>query len=754
LPTVFSDQDSLKGAGVSCLMEVPKKLPTLQEWTNAYLEDKDTSVIYVYLKKEGGKEWPNAIISKVNPVYRPYLRDNRISYQNGRLVAFQKLSASNRPLVLVIVPEGLQRIIFEAYHANPTSGHLGEYKTLHRIRLRFLFPDCRKKVKEWVNKCPDCIMSRSGAHPHSELVYSWPVSSPFFILHLDVWAPGESESAYGFKYLLAAMCDLTGFVLLAEINDTTAATMAMAFMMHVLLRVGFCGVVVPDAASGFKAEFKEMCESLGLLYHDAARGNHKAVSVERFFRFLNKSMAIASEARGTNKVMVENAHLTGYAWNASVIDGTNIVRSVAAVGRPFRFPFDAELMGESDKFLQQVESNNPRQISRLHEYLRLGQAQGRFAVEILRLLTEERRMSQSERVNALREPGAFKEGDIVTVRVQMNSKAETDTVAKISFRRRGPYKVVKADGNGAYFLRKLGGPASETSVKHMAENLELLPPNILPCEPIDSADQRFLDMHYAPKYDPFKKHLGIEGYNVHWFDDNDKPEARRPPTIDNAVSEDNGEEERVEEEEEANVGSEKRRRSKREKKSPMDVPSLDEAIRGSRDRLFFIAYRHPNTLRPRWHLVQVDLEQTDRVCGTSERPDEGHYYCHFYNPPDDDEKKLSHPNCRWWPIWHEYKEEKGVIVYGSQVRVTPNQTPSPDKMVAWADVVNLGSGKIRIIGPFDFENPSSRQGVKSSSYKQYVQARIWNELFDECDKRGIIPPRLLTGKKEESQRRD
>jgi hypothetical protein len=46
---------------------------------------------------------------------------------------------------LVIVPEGLQRIIFEAYHANPTSGHLGEYKTLHRIRLRFLFPDAAER---------------------------------------------------------------------------------------------------------------------------------------------------------------------------------------------------------------------------------------------------------------------------------------------------------------------------------------------------------------------------------------------------------------------------------------------------------------------------------------------------------------------------------------------------------------------------------------------------------------------------------
>jgi hypothetical protein len=73
--------------------------------------------------------------------------------------------------------------------------------------------------------------------------------------------------------------------------------------------------------------------------------------------------------------------------------------------------------------LQQVESNNPVQAKRLHEYLRLGQSQGKFATEILRILTEERRTSQSEHVNALRAPGVFKVGDLVKVRVQVHSNA-------------------------------------------------------------------------------------------------------------------------------------------------------------------------------------------------------------------------------------------------------------------------------------------------------------------------------------------
>ena len=32
----------------------------------------------------------------------------------------------------------------------------------------------------------------------------------------------------------------------------------------------------------------------------------------------------------------------------------------------------------------------------------------------------------------------------------------------------------------------------------------------------------------------------------------------------------------------------------------------------SKDKLFFIAYRTANTLRPRWYLVQIGIEDSDK----------------------------------------------------------------------------------------------------------------------------------------------
>lgn len=61
--------------------------------------------------------------------------------------------------------------------------------------------------------------------------------------------------------------------------------------MEILLKVGACGLLV---VSTFDA-----CALLGIRLYRTSGGNHKAVSVERFFRFLNQ----ASSGRDTSNLM-------------------------------------------------------------------------------------------------------------------------------------------------------------------------------------------------------------------------------------------------------------------------------------------------------------------------------------------------------------------------------------------------------------------------------------------------------------------
>ena len=189
-----------------------------------------------------------------------------------------------------------------------------------------------------------------------------------------------------------------------------------------------------------------MCSILGIKFHAAARGNHKAVSVERFFRFLNKLLTIHANDRATNQVFIETSECAAYAWNSSAIDGTDIIRSVAALGREFKFPLDINLGStplpvDSDVFA-------------VHSFLRLAQTDSQFAMETLRLLTEERRTYHRERINGLRSQQLFELNDVVMVSVQVQSNIDTDRVAKLSYRLRGPYSIIAILGHGAYTVQK------------------------------------------------------------------------------------------------------------------------------------------------------------------------------------------------------------------------------------------------------------------------------------------------------------
>jgi hypothetical protein len=123
------------------------------------------------------------------------------------------------------------------------------------------------------------------------------------------------------------MCDLTGFILVNATCNITAHNLARLFVQEVLLKIGFCGLVVVKDGSTFKGVFQSVCSILNIDIHVAARGNHKAVDVEHFHCFLNKAIAIAANACGANAVFVEAAHTAVYAWNSSPIDGTDNIRS-------------------------------------------------------------------------------------------------------------------------------------------------------------------------------------------------------------------------------------------------------------------------------------------------------------------------------------------------------------------------------------------------------------------------------------------
>ena len=135
-----------------------------------------------------------------------------------------------------------------------------------------------------------------------------------------------------------------------------------------------CYLIVLDDGTPFKGAFVAMCQSLNLNYEVLAKRNHKGLSVEHFHRFLNKSVTIAAEDRGTIDIFVPAGIAAGYTWNSAPIDGTDILRTIPVIGRELHFPLDINL-NAAPKLIQ----NNAKAVL---DYLILTDANRHFSSSI------------------------------------------------------------------------------------------------------------------------------------------------------------------------------------------------------------------------------------------------------------------------------------------------------------------------------------------------------------------------------------
>ena len=163
--------------------------PTRSTWKEAYATDGDTNNIIQSLNNDEPLA-ANAIFS-LNMTYTHGLANKLFRILEDKLVFYEKILTSTSCILRIVVPSSLRRDLFSTFHASPTGGNIGAYKTLYRLKVRFFWPHLRKDIKAWIKSCAHCNLTNRWRKRGSELLFSWPISNPFAILHADLWCPGD-----------------------------------------------------------------------------------------------------------------------------------------------------------------------------------------------------------------------------------------------------------------------------------------------------------------------------------------------------------------------------------------------------------------------------------------------------------------------------------------------------------------------------------------------------------------------------------
>jgi hypothetical protein len=235
------------------------RLPSHDCWVEACASDPEC-VIIMDLVTNPGKICRESL-KGVHYSYRQPLRQSLIVVEDGLLIFCKPIRGSTSYTRLQIVPQGLRDIIFVAFHSNPIGGHLNAYRTLHRLRLRYHWPEMYSYIKQMCNACPGCALSNPTRGVSSKLVYHFPIEAPFRVLFVDGYSAGKYSGFEGSETYLIAACGMSGFAVIKPIPHATSASFASA-IMKIQLRFGLCHTIVLDKDSKFFGVFKKAVDLL------------------------------------------------------------------------------------------------------------------------------------------------------------------------------------------------------------------------------------------------------------------------------------------------------------------------------------------------------------------------------------------------------------------------------------------------------------------------------------------------------------
>ena len=669
-------------------------LPTQRKWAEATNEDRDLHTVWEALTNGTILE-RHKLICKV---YYDAWDKGKLEEEEGIIYHMGEPRLTQiRQLRRRVVPKKLRQIVITAYHATPLAGHSGFFRTYWRIAARYWWPRMFVEIKEAVVSCAHCKLANATGHESQQVLGAISSDTPFDVIAIDIWSPGDVTDKYGNVKGLTSMDTMTGFASVTTLQDATSETVARAAFASFFVPNGLPKLILLDAGSENKGMLIDMCKTLKIKYHAVSPENHNGVLCERFHRYLNKVQKISAANSQSYAQWAQGLAFAAYSWNAAPIDGTNLVRSFVAKGRDFPFP------------LQIAEENNPVRIPPGQGEEAIAHFETNFPLwaqqsQMLQLLIAERREKHREMQNQGRKQRQFQPGDLVIIRKQVQSDSSLGRPAKQTFKWKGIYKVMRKDGEKSYIVQKQptvqGKGKPGRLLKYSAAVMEKIPSSMVVHKHLDTTDTRLLSLDHPLASNPLEQNLGFYKFGKY---------VKAPEEAAFAYD-------KVEDLWNIDIESDDEEEEDNNNHQEMDSIALYEATRQSRDKLFIIQMRVEPNPKYSWYVTQVDWDNTYEKAAK----EQGIYHLKWLIPHHIDVKKRIRRECRYWPEVHELDSEGAL---GTMRPLNPSKATREylDKQ-GWAFYAyDMNLLKDRLVGPFDFD--------RINEEPNRINNEVWQQLM-------------------------
>lgn len=300
------------------------------------LEDKDLHVLITWIEKQITPTQQDLYLSS-STVKKFWLCHSQLHMISGVLYYWWEELQQNR--YLLMVPTVLQAEVLKGCHDCPTAGHLGQQKTLLRVKRKYIWHGMSTDVKIYVRACKICNTQKKPSIKPKAALGSYQAGEPMERIHIDMLGP-LSETHNGNKYILLLVDQFSKWVEVHPLSDQSALQVAKTIVDQVFSRFGSPLQIHSDQGKNFDGNiFKALCHLYKITktrttpYRPSSNGQ-----VERYNRLLLQMIRCYIE--GKQNTWDENIQLLAAAIRAMPTRATGFSANLLFLGREVNSPID------------------------------------------------------------------------------------------------------------------------------------------------------------------------------------------------------------------------------------------------------------------------------------------------------------------------------------------------------------------------------------------------------------------------------
>ena len=198
------------------------------------LQSKDKDLAKLKRWVDSNYEPSQQELSLSNPSVK-YFWSIKSQLRNKDGILFYKWEDPVKPRYLFVAPNEMYGEIISQCHDNRLSGHLGQNKTLEKVKQCAIWHGMKQTVKNYVESCPECNKNKKPNVKSKSSLGQYHAGAPMQRVHMDILGP-LPVTKMGNKYILMIIDQFTKWVECHPLPDQNAETVVKKKLVNEFLQ--------------------------------------------------------------------------------------------------------------------------------------------------------------------------------------------------------------------------------------------------------------------------------------------------------------------------------------------------------------------------------------------------------------------------------------------------------------------------------------------------------------------------------------